>query len=220
MAVETSSSMEEYLENIYVLQETKGLAKTKELAAKMHVSLGTITNTVEMLERQGLVTHKPYKGVRLTERGRRIALDVKRRHRLVERLLTDILHMDWSRVHEAACKLEHGLTEEVMKPLGKILGHPKTCPHGNPIPTRCGGIIEEKSQCLVNLKPQERGTIAKIVEENQDLLDHLRSLGLVVGACVKVKKRIQFNGSIVLNLGDAQRQVSSDIASVIWIRKE
>ncbi len=220
MVVEASSSIEEYLENIYGFQERKGLAKTKELAAKMQVSLGTITNTVEMLERQGLVTHKPYKGVRLTERGRRIALDVKRRHRLVERLLTDILDMDWSRVHEAACKLEHGLTEEVMKPLGKILGHPKTCPHGNPIPTRCGGIIEEKSQCLVNLKPQESGTIAKIVEENQDLLDCLRSLGLVVGAHVKVERKVQFNGSIVLNLGDAQRQVSSDIASVIWIRKE
>ena len=218
--VEVSSSVEEYLENIYGLQERNGLAKTKELADKMHVSLGTITNTVEMLERQGLVTHRPYRGVRLTEKGRRIALDVKRRHRLVERLLTDVLHMDWSGVHEAACKLEHGLTEEVMNPLGKILGHPKTCPHGNPIPTRCGGVIEEKSLRLSDLKPQEHGTIAKIVEENHGLLERLWSLGLVVGAPVKVERRIQFNGSIVVSLGDAPRQVSRDIASVIWVRKE
>ena len=219
MVVETSSSVEEYLENIYVLQETKGLAKTKELAVKMHVSLGTITNTVEMLERHGLVAHKPYRGIRLTEEGRKIALDVKRRHRLLERLLTDILHMDWSKVHEAACRLEHGLTEDVMKSLGRILRHPKTCPHGNPIPTKCGGIIEQKSQCLMNLKPQEYGTVVKIIEEDRQLLECLRSLGLVVGASVRVEKKIQSNGSMVLNLGDTQRRLSSDITSVIWVKK-
>jgi len=213
-------SAEEYLENIYRLQEKDGLARTKELAEKMRVSLGTITNTVEMLERQGFVKHRPYKGVRLTREGRRIALDVIRRHRLVERLLTDILHMDWSKAHEAACRLEHGLTEEVTKPLGKILGHPKTCPHGNPIPTRCGEIIEEKSKPLINLKPQEQGTIVRIVEEDRDLLQYLHSLGMVLGASVKVKEKIQLDGSVVLELKNVDRPLSSDVASVIWVKKD
>jgi len=217
--MEISPSIEEYLESIYKLEEREGLARTKELAERMHVGLGTITNTVEMLERQGLVVHRPYKGIKLTGDGRRIALDVIRRHRLAERLLTDILEMDWSRAHEPACKLEHGLTEEVIKPLGKILGHPKTCPHGNPIPTRYGGIIEEKSESLIDLKPKERGTIVKITEEDRDLLHHLRSFGLLVGTRVRVEEKIPFDGSVVVKLNDVEHSLSTKAASAIWVKK-
>jgi len=215
-----SPSVEEYLENIYGLQERDGIARTKQLAVKMRVTLGTVTNTVEMLERQGFVTHKPYRGIKLTEKGRRIALDVKRRHRLAERFLTDILRMDSSIVHEVACRLEHGLTEEVTKPLGKILGHPKTCPHGNPIPTRCGGIIEEGSKPLIDLQPQERALVVKIVDENRDLLQRLRSLGIVVGAYVKVEKKARFDRSLVVTLKDAKCRITRGMASAIWVRKE
>jgi DtxR family Mn-dependent transcriptional regulator len=219
MKMNISASIEDYLENVYKLEEKESLARTKELADRMHVGLGTITNTVEMLERQGLVVHRPYKGIKLTGEGRRIALDVIRRHRLAERLLTDILEVDWSRAHEPACRLEHGLTEEVIKPLGRILGHPKTCPHGNPIPTRCGGIIEEKSESLVNLKPKERGTVVKITEEDRDLLQHLRSLGLAVGASVRVEKKIPLDGSVIVKLNNVERSLSSKAASAIWVKK-
>lgn len=118
--MKVSPSAEDYLKNIYELQEREGLARTKKLADRMQVSLGTITNTVELLEKHELIKHTRYKGVTLTEKGNQIALDVIRRHRLTERLLTDILRMDWSKVHEVACKLEHDITEEVIKPLGKI----------------------------------------------------------------------------------------------------
>jgi len=214
-----SPSVEEYLENIYKLEEKESLARTKDLAEKMRVGLGTITNTVEMLERQGLAVHRPYKGIKLTGGGRRIALDVIRRHRLAERLLTDILEMDWSRAHEPACRLEHGLTEEVIKPLGRVLGHPKTCPHGNPIPTRYGGIIEQKSESLIDLKPKEHGTIVKITEEDCDLLQRLDSLGLAVGTRVRVEEKIPFDGIVVLKLNDVERSLSSKVASAIWVKK-
>jgi len=219
MKMKVSPSIEEYLENIYKLEEKQSLARTKELAERMHVGLGTITNTVEMLERQGLVVHRPYKGIKLSEKGRRIALDVIRRHRLAERLLTDILEMDWSIAHEPACKLEHGLTEEVIKSLGRVLGHPKTCPHGNPIPTRCGGIVEEKSESLIDLKPKEHGTVVKITEEDHDLLQHLCSLGLVVGKSVRVEEKIPFDGSVVVKLNDVEHSLSSKVASAIYVKK-
>mgnify|MGYP001118817169 CR=1 FL=1 len=219
MRVRISPSIEDYLENIYKLEEKGGQARTKELAERMRVSLGTITNTVEMFERQALVVHRRYKGIKLTGEGRRIALDVIRRHRFAERLLTDILEMDWSRAHEPACRLEHGLTEEVIKPLGRILGHPKTCPHGNPIPTRRGGIIEEKSESLIDLKPKESGTIVKITEEDHDLLQHLHSLGLIVGTSVRVEEKILFDGSLVVKLDDLERTLSSKVASAIWVKK-
>jgi len=219
MTTEVSSSVEEYLETIYRLQEKDGCARTKELAEKMQVRLGTVTNTVEMLERDGFIVHKPYKGVKLTESGRRIALNVIRRHRLVERLLTDILHMDWGRAHEAACRLEHHLTEDVVRPLGKILGHPKTCPHGNPIPTRCGGIIEGNSKPLLELKPLEQGTIIKVAEEDCDLLQNLRSLGLVPGASVKVEKKTKSGGSVLVKLENLDQPLRGEVASAIWVKK-
>ena len=219
MAAEVSSSVEEYLENIYRLQEKNGCARTKELAEKMQVRLGTVTNTVEMLEREGFVVHTPYKGAKLTESGRKIALSVIRRHRLVERLLTDILHVDWGKAHEAACRLEHHLTEDLIRPLRKILGHPRTCPHGNPIPTRCGGIIEDKSKPLIELKPLEGGTIVRVAEEDHDLLQHLSSLGLLPGVHVKIEKKTESEGSLLVKLENLDQPLRDDLASAIWVKK-
>jgi len=184
-----SSEAEEYLEAIYRLEKKTGSAKTMELARQLKVVPGSVTNTIERLERRDLVIHEPYRGVKLTEKGRKIALNVLRRHRLAERLLTDILHLDWSEAHEAACKLEHALPADVIKPLEKTLGHPKTCPHGNPIPTACGGIIEQKSEPLVNLSPKVSGIIVKIIEEKAEVLQHLATLGLKPGVCVEVEKK-------------------------------
>ena len=134
--------------------------------------------------------------------------------------MTDILRMDWSKVHEIACKLEHGITEEVIKPLGKILGHPKTCPHGNPIPTKCGGIIEDKTRPLIDLEPQEIGTIVKIAEEKSELLQYLVSLGIELGTTIKVEKKIKVKNSEVLYLEDIDTHLSQNIASSIWVRKK
>jgi len=217
--VQISSSVEDYLKNIYKLQEKANVAKTKDLAQKMQVSLGTITNTVKMLEKRGLAEHVPYKGVKLTDQGNRIALDVIRRHRLVERLLTDILNMDWSKVHEVACRFEHDLTEDVIKPLRRALGYPKTCPHGNPIPTKHGGLTEKNASPLINLRQNERGTIIKIVEEDNDLLKDLQLLDLRPGTLVKVEKKLQLYGKEFVKLKEIDQPVSSKLASAIWVKK-
>jgi len=130
---EISATVEEYLEAIYKLEERRDAAKTGDLAKQLKVALGTVTNTIENMEKQNLVVHEPYKGVKLTDKGRKRALNVIRRHCLSERLLTDILRLEWSKVHDAACKLEHAFAdEELSRSLDEALGHPKTCPHGNP----------------------------------------------------------------------------------------
>jgi len=216
---EVTATVEEYLENIFRLQEERGRARTKELAERIGVTLGTVTNMVEDLEHQGLVVHEPYKGVRLTEEGRRVALDVVRRHRLSERLLTDILKMPMSRVHKAACELEHSLGEDVIKPLEKALGHPKTCPHGNPIPTRCGGIIEEESVPVASLSSGDVGVVLKITEEGEDLLKHLSAMGIVPEASIVVNEKVAFDGSINITVGGAKRSLSHEVASIIWVKK-
>jgi len=166
-----------------------------------------------------LVIHEPYRGVKLTEKGRKIALNVLRRHRLAERLLTDILHLDWSEAHEAACKLEHALPADVIKPLEKTLGHPKTCPHGNPIPTACGGIIEQKSEPLVNLSPKVSGIIVKIIEEKAEVLQHLATLGLKPGVCVEVEKKASFGDPVTIKVGEASHALDYKVASIINVKR-
>ena len=216
---EISAVIEEYLECIYRLQEKSGVARTNDIVKSLGVVPGTVTNTVEWLEKEGLVAHKPYKGVKLTEKGRKIALQVIRRHRLSERLLTDILHMEWDKVHDAACKLEHSLTNEIIKPLEKALKHPKTCPHGNPIPTKCGGIIEEKSQPLIELGTGEQSTIVKITEERTDLLHYLNDLGLIPGASIEILEKAPLNGPITVKLGSTSQALSRAIASIIQVKR-
>ncbi len=211
--------VEEYLENIFRLQEEHGKARTKELANRLGVTLGTVTNMVEDLERQGLVIHESYRGVRLTGEGRRLALGVVRRHRLSERLLTDILKMPMSSVHKAACELEHSLSGDIIKPLEKALGHPKTCPHGNPIPTSCGGIIEEESVPVASLSSGEAGVVLKITEESEDLLKHLCAIGIVPDASIVVNEKVAFDDSVGITVGSMKRSLSRKVASVIWVKK-
>ena len=217
---EVSATVEEYLEAIYRLEESKGSAKTSELAQRMKVALGAITNTVESMENQNLIVHEPYKGVKLTSKGRKMALDVLRRHRLSERLLTDVLQLDWSKAHDAACKLEHAIADkDVLKPLEKALGNPKTCPHGNPIPTESGKMSEERSELLTGLSQGESGTILKVTDERRDMLQYLSTLGLVPGASVSVEEKAPFNGPIIVKVMGASYALGREVASAIWVKK-
>ncbi len=217
---EVTPVVEEYLECVFKLQERRRVARTSEIVRSLGVAPGTVTNTVEWLEKERLVTHRPYRGVRLTKKGRRIALQVIRRHRLSERLLTDILRMDWDEVHDAACKLEHGITDKMIRPLEKALRHPKTCPHGNPIPTKCGGVIQEDSRPLVDLLAGEKSTIVKIEEESADLLRYLNDHGLVPGVSVEILEKAPMNGPITLKAGLARHAVSRAMASIIQVKRK
>jgi len=219
-ATKVSSTVEEYLEAIYKLQEREGAAKTTELAKELKVALGTITNTIESLEKQSLVIHQPYKGVKLTVKGRKIALDVVRRHRLSERLLVDILRLEWSKAHDAACKLEHVFADkELSRPLEKALGNPKTCPHGNPIPSESGRLVEEQSKALMSLDVGEKGTIMKVTDEREDILQYLGKLGLVPGALVEIEEKAPFNGPIMVRVGNVNYALGINVASVIWVKR-
>jgi len=217
---EISATLEEYLEIIYRLEGESGAAKTGDLAKGLNVALGTVTNNVESMEKQGLVLHEPYKGVRLTAKGRRKALDVVRRHRLSERFLTDILKMEWSKSHDAACKLEHAIdSEDVLKPLDEVLGHPKTCPHGNPIPLESGRVVEERSELLTNLKQGEGGVIVKITDERRDMLQYLSTLGLVPGVAVSIEEKAPFNGPIIVKVMGTSYALGKNVASAIWVKR-
>jgi len=216
--MEITETTEEYLETIYKLQKKDGRARTKDLVRLLNVVPGSVTNTIERLEREGYITHEPYKGVKLTEKGEKLALQVVRRHRLSERLLTDILHIEWDKVHDAACRLEHTFTIDLAKKIEKVLGHPKMCPHGNPIPTELGEIIEEKTEPLINLKSGESAVIAKIAEEENGVLKYLATVGIKPGVRIEVLKKSTGN-KVIIKLGNKSHELSKRIASIIEVRR-
>ncbi len=213
-----SNQAEEYLEAIYRLENKIGSARTMDLSRELGVVPGSITNTIENLEKKGLVTHEPYHGVKLTDSGRKIASLILRRHRLAERLLTDFLHLDWSEVHDPACKLEHAITPEILKPLEKALGHPKKCPHGNPIPTGCGGIIEEPTVALSELESKSCGIIEKITEEKPETLKQLTKLKLTPGEQIEIEK-LNPDGQLTVRTKNTVCEIDHDLADIIYVKK-
>jgi DtxR family Mn-dependent transcriptional regulator len=219
MTKEISATTEEYLENIYRLQQRDGAARTNSIVKLLQVAPGTVTNTIERLEKEELVSHVPYQGVKLTEKGRKIAIDILRKHGLLERLLTDILHLNWENVHDEACRLEHDISEKTVSSLEIILGNPKTCPHGNAIPTRSGEVSEEKSESLTNLEVGEKGVVARITEEEPELLQYLSTLKLKPNANVEVVEKAPFDGPLTVRVAGANRALSRAIADIIKVQK-
>jgi len=216
METELSYEAEEYIEAIYRLQKRSGAAKTNELAEELHVVPGSITNTIEHLEKHSLVEHEPYRGVKLTPKGEQMALDILRRHRLAERLLTDVLHAEWSDVHESACKLEHALTKEVVALLEKRLGNPKSCPHGNPIPTEHGEVEEEASYPLTEVGVQVPFIVARITDGKREKLLTLADKGIRPNVPVQIVEKKASN--MILCVARKRHILSYDDASSVWVK--
>jgi DtxR family Mn-dependent transcriptional regulator len=216
---ERSEPAEMYLETVYRLKGTADGARTSTVAKSLGISLGAVTNTLANLERQGLVRRKAYRGVELTSKGKAVALKVLRKHRLAEQLLTRIVGMKWTEVHEAACRLEHAMTDDLTDAVEKLLGNPNTCPHGNPIPDESGRIHEERSQPLSNFKPRDKTVLVKITEEKSDMLRYLASLGLMPGAIVEVQEKAPFEGPMIVKVMGATYALGRNVASVVQARR-
>lgn len=211
--------LEEYLECIYKLEEKSKVARTSEIVRALGLSPGTVTNTLRRLRRKGYIIHSPYRGVRLTEKGRKLAIEVIRKHRLSERLLTDLLKLDWEKSHDVACRLEHSISEEVARLLDKALNHPRTCPHGNPIPTESGMIYEESCAPLSSLKVGNQCEVVKVTDENVELLQYLKSIGLIPGVSLEILRIEPFEGPITIRVGTRLQALSRAVASVIQVRQ-
>src|SRR5262252_9087173 len=152
-----SASVEDYAKAIYALKERHGVASTTALAERLGVSAPAVSAMVKKLAADGYVTHVPYRGVRLTEEGRRVALEVLRHHRLLETYLAEELGMPWDRVHAEAEVLEHVLSEGLEERIAAKLGEPTHDPHGDPIPAPDGTVAERETVALDTLVAGDRG---------------------------------------------------------------
>src|SRR5580704_6286218 len=147
-----SASVQDYAKAVYALEVRKGSAvSTNELAERLGVTPGSVSAMVRKLSEVGLIEHEPYRGVRLTSQGRRVALEVLRHHRLLELFLSEELGMPWDRVHAEAEVLEHVLSEDLEQLISARLGDPRIDPHGDPIPSPVFEIEEGRSWRLDEL---------------------------------------------------------------------
>jgi len=210
--------IEECLEVLFRLERNNKRVKTTELAEKLGSPLSSMTVLLQRLANMGLVDYEPYKGVKLTDEGRKVAVKIIRRHRLSERFLTDILGLNWCEVHEHACKLEHAITDKIEEKLDEKLGGPTVCPHGNPIPTSSGEIIFEEDLPLSELQPTEEAIISRIVDENPTLLRRLIAIGILPGVKIIVKEKSPLGGALVLKVGDYEVALGRDVASKICVK--
>ena len=190
---EISEPLENYLKEIYELEELKGHARVSDLILIFGVSPGTISSALAKLERMNLVTRKDRK-INLTEEGKKLAERLIRSHRLSERLLTDIIGIDWVRAHEIAHRLEHVWPDDVLERLDEILGRPRTCPHGHPIPGRVGKVEGVK---LSEARPGKY-RVVMIIREEEWVLRRALELGLFPGKEVRVmdKGKIEVDGKV------------------------
>ena len=212
-----TSRVEEYLESIYKLQQEHRPVSTSNLAEHLKLSAPSVSEMVKKLESKGLLSHTE-KGVCLTEEGKSLAKKVIRRHRLSERLLTDILGFKWDEVHEEACRLEHAISPEMEDRIAKSLGNPKTCPHGHPIPDKDGILVKEKVRPLSELKASGRGIIVNVFEEDPNMLKYLASLGLIPGVCVRVEEVAPFGGPLIVCVSGSRYALGREVASKIKVK--
>jgi len=210
--------IEKYLESIFKLQQIQHPVTVSRLAVHLKLYIPSVSEMVKKLINKGLVSQTK-KGIFLTEKGNSIAIKVIRRHRLSERLLTDILGFKWDEVHEKACKLEHAISPQVEERIAKILENPKTCPHGHPIPDKNGAITEEKVMLLSELKAYEEGIIVSVFEEDSKMLQYFSSLGLIPGTTVRLEEIAPLGSVFVVRVSGSRHDVGKEVASKIHIKK-
>ena len=197
-----STAVEDYAKAIYALQtERGGAVSTNALSERLGVTPGSASGMVRKLDALGLVTHVPYKGVMLTESGRKVALEVLRHHRLLELYLAESLGLPWDRVHDEAEVLEHHISEELEERIAAKLGDPTHDPHGDPIPTRELTIDEGDSTSLASLEPGARGRFTRISDQDAAMLRYLAERGISPGDAFEVVDKQPFDGPLFVRFG-------------------
>src|SRR5919197_589117 len=197
-----TAAVEDYAKAIYALQTRRGsTVNTNALAERLGVTPASASNMAKKLGAIGLVEHHPYRGVKLTRQGERVALEVLRHPRLLELYLTESLDVPWDRVHDEAEVLEHVLSEELEELIARKLGNPTHDPHGDPIPTRDLVMDEGDTESMQSLEPGAKGTFVRISDSDPEMLRYLADQGIAPGDDFEVVETNQFGGTVSAPFG-------------------
>jgi DtxR family transcriptional regulator, Mn-dependent transcriptional regulator len=208
-------AVQDYLKAIYALESEGQRVTTSALARRMGVSAPSTTAMTKRLAELGLVERLPYRGVALTDAGRRGALEVLRHHRLLERYLVDRLGLSLDEVHAEAELLEHALSEELEARIDAELGFPTHDPHGDPIPDRNLRVVRGADRTLLDLEPGTRAAITRVPDGDSELLRYLGELGIVPGSDLELVAYAPFGGPVTVRTERGEHAISRELADRI-----
>lgn len=209
-------SVEDYLKSIYHLTSQGGFATTSDIAGMLEIAPPSVSGMMKRLSETGLIEHVPYRGVQLTPQGRRAALQMIRRHRILEVYLTQQLGYDWGDVHDEAERLEHAVSEKLIDRMSGALGDPRYDPHGAPIPTAAGEIEEAELITLADARVGAELALRQVGDEDPARLRYLAEQGLLPGTRMAVVDRQPFNGPTTVRIGVETRVVGQELAAMLW----
>lgn len=220
-ADQTSKTVEDYLLTIYTMSSEGNAVIAARLAEAMDVAPPTVTATLQRMSRDGLISLNAQHKVGLTPKGHSRAETMVRRHRLAERLLIDILGLDWADVHEEAHLFEHAISPRVEERILAVLGSPTTCPHGSPIPGT-GAVMATDAILLDQTATGDRVVIDRITEgaeNDRELLAYFQRSGLLPGREFEVTAVEPYNAMVILSRGGDSVPVGFPVARKIFVRK-
>ena len=213
-----TQAVEDYLKAIYERRAERGEALTTGLAERLGVTPASVTTMIKRLAAMRLVTHAPYRGVQLTDSGEKVALEMVRHHRLIERFLVESLGVPWDEVHAEAHRWEHVLSEQVEERIDAALGYPTTDPHGSPIPASDGAVDHRSTVRITDLAPGDLAVVAEVSDEDPELLRYLACFGLYPGVEVELVAAAPFGGSLSVRLGGEEHAVAREAAGRVRVR--
>ena len=213
-----SPTIEDYLKAIYKLQKRQERVTTSAIAERLGVSDATVTSMIKKLAKEKFLKHISYHGVVLTDKGEKIAIGVIRKHRLVELFLKEVLGLEWDKVHVEAEKLEHVISDEILKRMDHVLGYPTIDPHGDPIPTGEGKMESaERNQCLADTEVGDAVVISRVSDDDPEKLRFMAELGLFPKVVLHVTDKSPFEGDISIKIGKSYHRLPRDVAKNIYV---
>jgi DtxR family Mn-dependent transcriptional regulator len=218
--VVASLTVENYVKAIYLIAnqgDDDVPVATGEIAQALSVSPGSVTGMLKTLSEADLATYTPYEGARLTPAGRRLALTVLRRHRLLELFLSQTLSMPWDEVHEEAEHLEHAVSERLVDRIEAYLGHPEVDPHGDPIPRADGSLAETQGVPLASLAQGQRFRLVRVVDQDPAFLRYLSECGIYLKTGGRLVENRPEAGALVVQVGDRTIALGHDAASKVLV---
>jgi len=216
-----SKAVENYLKAIFSLSEDgNDNVSTNSIAKKLNTKASSVTDMLKKLTLNKLVNHEKYKGVSLTTKGKKLATNIVRKHRLWETFLVEKLYFNWDEVHDVAEQLEHIKSDKLVTLLDEFLGNPKFDPHGDPIPDEFGKFPTSNSTPLSNLKEGDKGIVMGVSQDDSTFLKFLDKIDIKLGNLILVKDIIEFDSSVEIQINNKESHISLEVARNILVKQK
>ncbi|MBN9295694.1 MAG: metal-dependent transcriptional regulator [Filimonas sp.] len=220
MSTNFSITEENYIKAIFHLQEVNGMVSTNELAAELDTKPASVTDMLKKLKVKKMVHYEPYQAFKLSSDGKKLALNIVRRHRLWEYFLVEKLQFGWDEVHELAEQLEHVSDKKLVDRLDAFLNFPRFDPHGDPIPDSNGKMAQQEQVCLTELPVQTQAEVCSVGSQSSSLLELLSHKHIGIGTRLEIKQRFSFDNSIEIKIKDQQLiTLSKELAQALFVKK-